>query len=63
MDPAGFYGHPLVDPGADSELGLEQDAAAELDLVVGRVLEVPSRAGVDGKPEAGADEESIAELG
>ena len=52
----------VVDLGADPELGLEQHAAAEVDLVVGQVLEFSRRAGVDRNAEAGPDVDPLAEL-
>ena len=48
------------DADPDPELGLEQDAAAELDLVVKRVLEFRRRAGVDREPDPGANEDPVA---
>ena len=45
----------VADLDADAELGLEQDAAAEVDLVVERSWNFAGRAGVDGDAEAGTD--------
>src|SRR5437773_5979805 len=53
VHPAGFDAQPIIDPRADPELGLKQDAAAEIDLAVGEVLELLRRAGLDGDAESG----------
>src|SRR5207249_3914854 len=62
VHPAGFNAEAIVDLRADTELGLEQHAAAEIDLVVGEVLERLGGAGVDGEADAGPDVDALAEL-
>jgi hypothetical protein len=48
VHPARFDAEPIVDPGSNAKLGLEQDSAAEVDLVVRKILEILGRSGVSG---------------
>src|SRR5438067_1996787 len=60
VNPAGFEAQPAVDLRSDAELGLEQHAAAEGDLVGAEMF--GGRAGMDSDAEAGADVDALAEL-
>ncbi len=61
VHPARLKQGARADAGANPDLRGEQDAAAEIDLIVGRILKLLRRAGVDGQAEARADEELVTE--
>src|SRR5207253_3007895 len=62
VDPARLDAGAAGEANPDAEFGLEQDSAAEVDLVVGQILKLLSRTVVDGDSDPGADVNSIAEL-
>src|SRR4051812_44551195 len=62
VHPACLDSRALGDADPNADLGLEQDAAAELDLVVGKILELLVRAVVDGDPDSGPDVDAVAKL-